>query len=80
MTLFRVIALAAFAALVIAGVTGPAGSSATASCGAITQIRPRPARELRQVRGAAVRNGLQGLRFLPQRRRLSSLAPVWFVL
>jgi hypothetical protein len=39
MTLFRAIALAAFAALVIAGVTGPAGSSATASCGAITQIQ-----------------------------------------
>jgi hypothetical protein len=40
MTMFRAIALAAFAALVIASVTGPAGSSATASCGgAIIQIR-----------------------------------------
>ena len=38
MTLFRTIALAAFAALVIAGGTGPAGSSATASCGPIVQI------------------------------------------
>jgi hypothetical protein len=35
----RAIALAAFAALVIAGITGPAGSSATASCGAIVQIK-----------------------------------------
>ena len=39
MTLTRAIALAAFAALVIAGVTGPAGSAATASCGAIVQIK-----------------------------------------
>ena len=39
MTLTRAIVLAAFAALVIAGVTGPAGSSATATCGAITQIQ-----------------------------------------
>jgi hypothetical protein len=39
MTLTRAIAFAAFAALIIAAVTGPAGSSATASCGAITQIR-----------------------------------------
>ena len=39
MTLSRAIALAAFAALVIAGVTGAAGSSATTSCGAIVQIR-----------------------------------------
>ena len=40
MTMFRAIALAAFAALVITSVTGPAGSSATASCGgAIVQIR-----------------------------------------
>ena len=39
MTLFRSIALAAFAALVIAAVTGPAGSSATSACGAITQIQ-----------------------------------------
>ena len=35
----RAISLAAFAALVIAGITGPAGSSATASCGAIVQIK-----------------------------------------
>ena len=33
MTVFRAIALAAFAALAITLVTGPAGSSATASCG-----------------------------------------------
>ena len=39
MTLTRAIVLAAFAALVIAGVTGPAGSSASRTCGAITQIR-----------------------------------------
>ena len=39
MTLTRAIALAAFAALVIASVTGPAGSSATASCGATVQIK-----------------------------------------
>ena len=39
MTLSRAIALAAFAALVIAGVTGPAGSSATASCGTAVQIK-----------------------------------------
>ena len=39
MTLTRAIALAAFAALIIAGVSGPAGSSATASCGAIVQIK-----------------------------------------
>ena len=39
MTVFRAIALAAFAALVIASVSGPAGSSATASCGQIAQIR-----------------------------------------
>src|SRR6187397_1714245 len=40
MTVFRAIAFAGFAALVIAAVTGPAGSSATASCGgAIMQIR-----------------------------------------
>ena len=39
MTALRIIALSAFAALVIAGVTGPAGSSATASCGAIVQIK-----------------------------------------
>lgn len=40
MTVFRAIAFAGFAALLIAAVTGPAGSSATASCGgAIVQIR-----------------------------------------
>jgi hypothetical protein len=39
MTVFRAIALAAFAALLIASVTGPAGSSATAACGAIVQIK-----------------------------------------
>ena len=39
MTAFRIIALSAFAALVIASVTGPAGSSATAPCGAIVQIK-----------------------------------------
>ena len=39
MTLTRAIVFAAFAALLIAGVTGPAGSSATATCGAITQIQ-----------------------------------------
>jgi hypothetical protein len=39
MTLTRAIVFAAFAALLIAGVTGPAGSSASGSCGAITQIR-----------------------------------------
>jgi hypothetical protein len=39
MTVFRAIALAAFAALVIASVTGPAGSSATSACGAIVQIQ-----------------------------------------
>jgi len=39
MTLTRAIALAAFAALVIVGVTGPAGSSATAACGPIVQIK-----------------------------------------
>ena len=39
MTLTRAIAVAAFAALVIAGVSGSAGSSATASCGAIVQIK-----------------------------------------
>jgi hypothetical protein len=40
MTVFRAIALAAFAAVVIASVTGPAGSSATAACGgAIVQIK-----------------------------------------
>jgi hypothetical protein len=39
MTLFRATAFAAFAALLIAGVTGPAGSSATASCGPIVEIK-----------------------------------------
>jgi hypothetical protein len=39
MTLTRAIVFAAFAALLVAGVTGPAGSSATATCGAITQIQ-----------------------------------------
>jgi hypothetical protein len=39
MTVFRAIALAAFAAIVIAAVTGPAGSSATSACGAIVQIK-----------------------------------------
>lgn len=39
MTLTRAIVFAAFAALVIASATGPAGSSATAACGATTQIR-----------------------------------------
>ena len=39
MTLTRAIAFAAFAALLIAGVTGPAGSSVTTSCGAIVQIK-----------------------------------------
>lgn len=39
MTLSRAIAFAAFAAFAIACVTGPAGSSATASCGAIVQIQ-----------------------------------------
>ncbi len=40
MTVFRAIALAAFAAIVIATVTGPAGSSATSACGgAIVQIK-----------------------------------------
>jgi hypothetical protein len=40
MTAFRIFALSAFAALVIASVTGPAGSSATASCGgAIVKIK-----------------------------------------
>ena len=39
MTLFRAIAFGAFAALLIAGVTGPAGSSATASCGHIVEIK-----------------------------------------
>ena len=39
MTLFRIIAFSAFAALFIAGVTGPAGSSASASCGQIVQIK-----------------------------------------
>ena len=40
MTVFRAIAFAGFAALVIAAVAGPAGSSATASCGgAIAEIR-----------------------------------------
>jgi len=39
MTPVRAIALAAFAALVIASVSGPAGSSATAACGgAISKI------------------------------------------
>jgi hypothetical protein len=39
MTLTRAIALAAFAAFVIASVTAPAGSSATAACGgAIAKI------------------------------------------
>ena len=39
MTLTRAIAFAAFAAFVIAAATAPAGSSATASCGATVQIR-----------------------------------------
>jgi hypothetical protein len=39
MTFTRAIVFAAFAALLIAGVTGPAGSSATASCGPIVQIK-----------------------------------------
>jgi len=40
MTVFRAIVFAGFAALIIAAVTGPAGSSATASCGgAIAEIR-----------------------------------------
>ena len=40
MTVFRASALAAFAAIVIAAVTGPAGSSATSACGgAIVQIK-----------------------------------------
>jgi hypothetical protein len=39
MTTFRIIALSAFAALVIASVTGPAGSSATSACGPIVAIK-----------------------------------------
>lgn len=40
MTVLRAIVFAGFAALIIAAVTGPAGSSATAFCGgAIVQIR-----------------------------------------
>ena len=40
MTAIRIIAFAAFAALVIASVTGPAGSAATYACGgAIVQIK-----------------------------------------
>jgi hypothetical protein len=39
MTLFRAIALSAFAALVIAGVTGPAGSEPAPACGAIVTIK-----------------------------------------
>jgi hypothetical protein len=39
MTLFRATAFAAFAAFLIAGATGPAGSSATASCGPIVEIK-----------------------------------------
>jgi len=38
MTPVRAIALAAFAALVIASVTGPAGSSATAACGGAISV------------------------------------------
>jgi hypothetical protein len=39
MTTFRIIALSAFAAFVIAAVTGPAGSSVTQACGgAIVKI------------------------------------------
>lgn len=39
MTLTRAIALAAFAAMVIAGVTGPAGSESAPGCGTLVQIR-----------------------------------------
>jgi hypothetical protein len=41
MTTFRTISLVAFAAIVIAGVTGPAGSSATGTgaCGPVHEIR-----------------------------------------
>jgi hypothetical protein len=40
MTAFRIISFAAFAAIIIAGVTGPAGSSVTtASCGPAVEIR-----------------------------------------
>ena len=71
MTTFRAIALAAIAAFGIAYATGPAGSDATAACGAIVQIKDRrPARELRQIRGAAVRHRLEDLRRLSQRRPL----------
>ena len=39
MTAFRIITLSAFAALIIASVTGPVGSSATQACGgAIVKI------------------------------------------
>jgi hypothetical protein len=39
MTAFRIIALSAFAAIIIAAVTGPAGSTATQACGgAIVKI------------------------------------------
>jgi hypothetical protein len=39
MTAFRIITLSAFAALIVAAVTGPAGSSATQACGgAIVKI------------------------------------------
>ena len=39
MTVFRAIAIVAFAAILIASVTGPAGSSATSACGPIVQIK-----------------------------------------
>ena len=39
MTTFRAIALAAVAAFGISYATGPAGSDATAACGAIVQIK-----------------------------------------
>jgi hypothetical protein len=39
MTTFRAIVLAAFAALAIAAVTGPAGSATSPACGPIIQIK-----------------------------------------
>ena len=72
MTATRAIALSAVAAFVIAFVTAPGRLVRLADLRPDRADHgPRPARELRQVRGAAVRRRLQGLRLLSQRGPLS---------
>ena len=68
--------LSAFAALIIASVTGPAGSSATPACGgAIVQIKdPGLRASFEKFEATAVGDRREDLRVVPQRRRIGILA------